>query len=104
MNEEFREDPPASSGDARETDEVSTTKEKEKGTPLPLDRSAASNGIGRVYATCGHEPFSLAVIAVVSGSYRCFSARHQMHNLTLHPHRVPPRHLLWLWKKLSLPL
>ena len=46
MNDEFREDPPVSSGNEQETGEVSTTKEKEQGILSRWVRSAASNGIG----------------------------------------------------------
>ena len=65
MNEEFREDPPVSSGDEKETGEVSTTKEKEKGTLSRWTEALLQMGLGESMLRVGTSLLSLVVIAVV---------------------------------------
>ena len=65
MNDEFREDPPVSSGDAQGTGEVSTTKKKEKGTLSRWTEALLQMGLGESMLRVGTSLLSLVVIAVV---------------------------------------
>ncbi len=65
MNNEFREDPPVSSGDAKETGEVSTTKNKEKGTLSRWSEALLQMGLGESMLRVGTSVLSLVVIAAV---------------------------------------
>lgn len=65
MNNEFREDPPVSSGDAKETGEVSTTVENEKGALSRWTEALLQMGLGESMLRVGTSILSLAVIAAV---------------------------------------
>lgn len=65
MNNEFREDPPVSSGDAKETGEVSTTKNKEKSTLSRWAETLLQMGLGESMLRVGTSLLSLVVIAAV---------------------------------------
>ena len=65
MNNEFREDPPVSSGNDQEPGEVSTTKIKEKGTLSRWAESLLQMGLGESMLRVGTSLLSLVVIAAV---------------------------------------
>ncbi len=65
MNNEFREDPPVSSGNAKENGEVSTTEKKEKGTLSRWIEALLQMGLGESMLRVGTSVLSLVVIAVV---------------------------------------
>ncbi len=65
MNDEFREDPPVSSGDAKETGEVSTTKNKEKGSLSRWSEALLQMGLGESMLRVGTSALSLVVIVAV---------------------------------------
>ena len=65
MNNEFREDPPVSSGNGKETGEVSTTEKKEKGTLSHWIEALLQMGLGESMLRVGTSVLSLVVIAVV---------------------------------------
>jgi murein DD-endopeptidase MepM/ murein hydrolase activator NlpD len=65
MNDEFREDPPVSSGDAKGTGEVSTTKNKERGTLSRWSEALLQMGLGESMLRVGTSALSLVVIVAV---------------------------------------
>jgi murein DD-endopeptidase MepM/ murein hydrolase activator NlpD len=65
MNNEFREDPPVSSGDAKETGEVSTQKDKEKGFLSRWLEALLQMGLGESMLRVGTSVLSLVVIVAV---------------------------------------
>jgi murein DD-endopeptidase MepM/ murein hydrolase activator NlpD len=65
MNNEFREDPPVSSGDVKETGDVSTTAEKEKNLLSRWIDALLQMGLGESMLRLGTSLLSLVVIAVV---------------------------------------
>lgn len=65
MNNEFREDPPVSSGDAKETGEVSTSNNKEKGTLSRWSEALLQMGLGESMLRVGTSVLSLVVIVAV---------------------------------------
>jgi len=65
MNNQFREDPPVSSGNAKETGEVSITEKKEKGTLSRWTEALLQMGLGESMLRVGTSVLSLVVIAVV---------------------------------------
>ena len=65
MNNEFREDPPISSGKAKETGEVSTPKVKEKSTLSQWAETLLQMGLGESMLRVGTSLLSLVVIIAV---------------------------------------
>jgi murein DD-endopeptidase MepM/ murein hydrolase activator NlpD len=65
MNNEFREDPPVSSGDAKETGEVSTQKDKEKGFLSRWLEALLQMGLGESMLRVGTSVLSLIVVVAV---------------------------------------
>jgi murein DD-endopeptidase MepM/ murein hydrolase activator NlpD len=65
MNNEFREDPPVSSGDVKETGEVSTTKNKQKGLLSRWSEALLQMGLGESMLRVGTSVLSLVVIVAV---------------------------------------
>jgi murein DD-endopeptidase MepM/ murein hydrolase activator NlpD len=65
MNDEIREDPPVSSGDAKEAGEVSTTRKKEKGWLARWTETLLQMGLGESMLRVGTSVLSLVVIAAV---------------------------------------
>jgi len=65
MNNEFREDPSVSPGNVKETEEVSTTKEKEKGTLSRWTEALLQMGLGESMLRVGTSLLSLVAIIVV---------------------------------------
>jgi murein DD-endopeptidase MepM/ murein hydrolase activator NlpD len=65
MNDEIREDPPVSSGDAKETGEVSITKKKEKSWLARGTETLLQMGLGESMLRVGTSVLSLVVIAAV---------------------------------------
>lgn len=65
MNNEFREDPPVSSGKAKETGEVSTPKAKEKNTISQWAETLLQMGLGESMLRVGTSLLSLVVIIAV---------------------------------------
>ena len=65
MNNEFREDPPVSSGEAKEPGDVSTSKIKEKGALSRWAETLLQMGLGESMLRVGTSLLSLVVIAAV---------------------------------------
>lgn len=65
MNDEIREDPPVSSGDAKEAGEVSTTRKKEKSWLARGTETLLQMGLGESMLRVGTSVLSLVVIAAV---------------------------------------
>jgi len=65
MNDEFREDQPVSSGDAKENGEVSTTRKKEKGWLARWTEALLQMGLGESMLRVGTSALSLIAIAAV---------------------------------------
>lgn len=66
MNNEFREDPPASAGEAKEAGEVSTTKQEEKGILSRWSEALLQMGLGESMLRVGTSVLSLvAIVAVI---------------------------------------
>ena len=65
MNNEFREDPPVSSGDAKETGEVSTPKNKQKGLLSRWSEALLQMGLGESMLRVGTSVLSLVVVVAV---------------------------------------
>ena len=65
MNDEFREDPPVSSGNEQETGEVSTTKDKEPGILSRWLEALLQMGLGESMLRVGTSLLSLVAILVV---------------------------------------
>ena len=65
MNDEFREDPPVSSGDVKEAGEVSTADKKEKGWLARWTEALLQMGLGESMLRVGTSVLSLVAIAVV---------------------------------------
>ena len=65
MNNEFREDPPVSSGDAKENGEVSTTRKKENGWLSRWTEALLQMGLGESMLRVGTSALSLIAITAV---------------------------------------
>ena len=75
MNDEFREDTPVSSGDVKETGEVSTTEKKEKGWLARWTEALLQMGLGESMLRVGTSVLSLIAIAAVIWLVQMFYSR-----------------------------
>ena len=72
MNNEFREDPPVASGNEKEAEEVSTTKNKEKGILSRWAEALLQMGLGESMLRVGTSLLSFIAIIMVIGLVQMF--------------------------------